>query len=70
MAWMIVLQEVNWARPKSMLSFNAKPKDVPQEWPRDFVDYAVSIGRAKKCANPDRAAARRAKEAKQPGSGD
>lgn len=48
MAWMIVQQEVNWSRPKSKLSFNAKSKPGPQSFPHDFVEYAVSIGRATK----------------------
>lgn len=69
MAWMVVLREVNWARPKSMLSFNAKAGALPQEWPKDFVDYAVSIGRARRCASPDRSQARKAKQSKPPVSG-
>lgn len=56
MAWMIVRQEVNWSRPKSVFSFNAKPKAEPQSWPRDFVDYAVSIGRATEVKQPKRRA--------------
>lgn len=55
MAWMIVTAEVNYSRPKSKFSFNAKPKAEPQSWPRDFVEYAVSIGRATKVSPPRRA---------------
>lgn len=54
MAWMIVYQECNYSRPKSKFSFNAKPKPEPQSWPRDFVDYAVSIGRAVRVKAPRR----------------
>jgi hypothetical protein len=54
MAWMIVHRDVNWSRPKSKLSFNAKPKSEPQSWPRDFVEYAASTGRATKVPPPRR----------------
>lgn len=37
-------REVNWSRPNSVFSFNAKPHPDPQERPRDFVDYAVARG--------------------------
>lgn len=56
MAWMIVHQEVNFSRPKSKFSFSAKPKPEPQSWPRDFVEYAVSIGRATEVRPPRRSA--------------
>lgn len=58
---MIVSQEVNFSRPKSKFSFNAKPKPEPQCFPHDFVDYAVSMGRATKVKPPPR-------KAKQPGA--
>jgi hypothetical protein len=54
MAWMVVLREVNWSRPKSKFSFNAKPKPEAQGFPHDFVEYAVSIGRATKVKPPKR----------------
>lgn len=54
MAWMLVRKEVNWSRPKSKFSFNAKPKPEPQCFPHDFVEYAVSIGRAVKVPAPRR----------------
>lgn len=54
MAWMVVHQEVNWSRPKCKFSFNAKPKPEPQQFPHDFVDYAVSIGRATRVQSPRR----------------
>ncbi|MBB3396874.1 hypothetical protein FHT71_003561 [Rhizobium sp. BK060] len=54
MAWMIVHLEVNWSRPRSKFSFNAKPKKEPQSFPHDFVDYAVSICRATKVKPPNR----------------
>lgn len=54
MAWMLVLEEVNWSRPKCKFSFNAKPRPEPQCFPRDFVEYAVSIGRAVKVPPPKR----------------
>jgi hypothetical protein len=56
MAWMIVLAEVNYSRPLSKYSFNAKPKTEPQCFPHDLVDYAISIGRAKKAPPPRRKA--------------
>jgi hypothetical protein len=51
---MVVHRECNWSRPKSKFSFNAKPKPQPQQFPHDFVDYAVSIGRATKVPSPRR----------------
>lgn len=54
MAWMIVRQEVNWSRPNSRYSFNAKAKDEPQQFPQDFVEYAISIGRAVRAKPPKR----------------
>ncbi|PKA40655.1 hypothetical protein CWR43_28150 [Rhizobium sullae] len=54
MAWAIFSAECNWSRPKSKFSFNAKPKAEPQSFPHDFVDYAVSIGRATKVKPPRR----------------
>lgn len=54
MAWMVVHQEVNWSRPKCKFSFNARPKPEPQNFPHDFVDYAVSTGRATKVPTPNR----------------
>lgn len=63
MAWMIVYREVNWSRPKSLYSFNAKPSPVAQDFPHDFVDYAVSIGRAEKVPSPHRDAKRAIKRA-------
>lgn len=54
MAWMLVRKEVNWSRPKSKFSFNARPKPEPQCFPRDFVEYAVSTGWAEKVPPPRR----------------
>lgn len=54
MAWMLVLDEVNWSRPRSVYSFNAKPAPEPQQFPQDFVEYAVSIGRAERAKAPTR----------------
>ena len=54
MAWMIVTadHECNWSRPKSVYSFNAKPSPVPQQRPRDFVNYCVSKGWAEEVPSP------------------
>jgi hypothetical protein len=40
----IFKREVNWSRPRSIYSFNAKASPEPQERPRDFIDYAVAKG--------------------------
>lgn len=52
MAWMIVNQETNWSRPRSRYSFNAQTSPEPQQRPRDFVDYCVSLGRAEEVPAP------------------
>lgn len=65
MAWMIVHREVNWSRPRSIYSFNAKPAPVPQEFPHDFVDHAVATGRAERVAAPSSAAKKALRRATQ-----
>jgi len=57
MAWMVVSKECNWSRPDSKFSFNAKPSRRPQRWPRGFVDYCVSVGRAVEQKPPNKAEA-------------
>lgn len=54
MAWAVFLAECNWSRPKSKFSFHAKQDPKPQSFPHDFVDYAVSIGRATRAEPPRR----------------
>lgn len=54
MAWMMVHQEGNFRRPKSKFSFNFKPGPVPQQWPQDVVDFAVSKGKAERVESPAR----------------
>ena len=62
MALMIVRKEGNFRRPKSTLSFNFKPSSVPQSWPRDVVEYAISKGLAVAVVQTDRSARRRSKQ--------
>jgi hypothetical protein len=52
MAWVLVFREINYRRPNSRFSFNLKPSPVPQEWPRDVCDYAVSKGAAEQVPSP------------------
>lgn len=52
MAWMRVFKVVTWRRPVSVVSFHANPSPVPQEFPKDFVEYAVGIGAAEKVSSP------------------
>jgi hypothetical protein len=57
MAWAIFHRESNWQRPRSRYSFNAKASPVPQQRPRDFVDYCVSKGWAEEVPSPTKAEA-------------
>lgn len=59
MAWMVVSKECNWSRPNSKFSFNAKPSDNPQRWPRGFVDYCICVGAATELKPPDKATAKK-----------
>ncbi len=54
MAWAVFHQEVNWSRPKCRFGFRALPKPEPQQFPHDFIDYAVSTGRAVRAPSPGR----------------
>ncbi len=54
MAWMLVFSEGNYRRPRSKFSFNFKPSPVPQSWPQDVVEYAVSKGKAERVDPPKR----------------
>ena len=60
MAWMLVHRSINMDGskrvPKSKVSFGAVPGPVPQEFPQDFVDYAVSKGAAERVSSPRREA--------------
>lgn len=56
MAWAVFHAEVNWSRPKCKFGFRALPKPEPQQFPRDFIEYAVAIGRATKVRAPVRRA--------------
>ena len=57
MAWAIFRVESNWQRPRSRYSFNAHPTPLPQQRPRDFVDYCVSKGWAEEVPPPTKAEA-------------
>ena len=63
MAWMVVHAEINFRRKGTVYSFNAKPKPIPQQFPRDFVDYAVEMGFADEVPSPNQAEARAIKGA-------
>jgi len=52
MAWAIFRVESNWQRPRSRYSFNAKASGIPQQRPRDFVDFCVSKGWAEEVPSP------------------
>ncbi|MBB4235044.1 hypothetical protein [Rhizobium esperanzae] len=54
MAWAVFHREVHWSRPRSRFGFHAKPKPEPQNFPHDFVEHAISIGRATKAKPPRR----------------
>jgi hypothetical protein len=58
MAWMIVHSEGNYRRPRSIYSFNFQPSPLPQERPRDVVDYAVAKGLATEVPSPNRSEAK------------
>lgn len=56
MAWAIFTNECNLSgalrRPPSAIGFGAKPSSEPQQFPRDFIDYAVRAGAAKEVDAP------------------
>lgn len=54
MGWAIFKREINWSRPNSVYSFNAKASPEPQERPQDFIDYAVEKGWAETVPAPSR----------------
>lgn len=58
MAWMLVHRAINLdgrkRNPPSKISFGAIPGPVAQEFPQDFVDYAVSKGAAVRVPSPKR----------------
>lgn len=54
MAWAIFKQDVHWSRPKCRFGFFAKAKPEPQQFPHDFIEYAVSKGWAVKAMPPKR----------------
>lgn len=54
MAWAIFKHDVHWSRPKCRFGFYAKAKPEPQQFPHDFIEYAVSIGRAARVRPPPR----------------
>ncbi len=68
MAWALFYRTVhmNGAQrtPKSKIGFMASPGPVPQEFPSDFIDYAVSIGAAERVPSPSREAKRALKRGK------
>lgn len=68
MAWAIFYREVhmNGAQrtPKSRFGFMATPAPIPQEFPQDFIDYAVAKGAAEQVPSPGREAKRALKRVK------
>jgi len=67
MAWAIFYRTVhmNGAQrvPKSKFGFMAEPSPVPQEFPQDFIDFAVARGAAEKVPSPSREGKRALKRA-------
>ncbi|TIN10481.1 MAG: hypothetical protein E5Y14_11010 [Mesorhizobium sp.] len=54
MAWAVFHKESNWSRPNCRFSFNAHASDLPQQRPRDFVDYCVGRGWAEHYPPPNK----------------
>jgi len=54
MAWAIFKEDVHWSRPKCRFGFFAKAKPEPQQFPHDFIEHAVSTGRADRVKAPPR----------------
>lgn len=68
MAWAIFSRTIHMngaqRQPKSKVGFSADAFEMPQEFPRDFIDYAVSKGAATLVPSPDRTEARAIKRAR------
>jgi hypothetical protein len=68
MAWAIFYRTVhmNGAQrvPKSKFGFMANAAPVPQQFPQDFVDFAVARGAAERVPSPSKSAANRLKKMK------
>lgn len=62
MAWAIFFRTIhmNGANrvPKSKVGFSANAAPTPQEFPKDFIEFAVSKGAAEEVPSPKRADAR------------
>lgn len=71
MAWAIFFRTIHMngahRTPKSASGFSADPSPVPQQYPQDFIDYAVSKGAAEKVPSPNATEARAFKR-KRPGA--
>lgn len=56
MAWAIFFRTIHMngahREPKSKVGFSANPSPSPQEFPRDFIDYAVARGAAERVPSP------------------
>lgn len=56
MAWAVFKKECNLSgalrNPPSVIGFAAKPSPEPQQFPRDFIDYAVAARRAEEVPSP------------------
>ena len=67
MAWAIFHRTIhmNGAQrsPRSKVGFMASPAPVPQEFPRDFIDFAVAKGAAERVPSPSSGAKKALKRA-------
>jgi hypothetical protein len=68
MAWAIFYRTVHMngaqRKPKSRFGFMAEAAPIPQEFPQDFIDYAVSLGAAEGVPPPTREGKRAIKRSK------
>lgn len=62
MAWAMFFRTIHMngahRAPKSKVGFSANAGPLPQEYPQDFIDYAVSKGAAEQVPSPTRSDAR------------
>lgn len=58
MAWAVFNRTIHMngaqREPKSKVGFMAKPSPKPQQFPQDFIDFAVARGAAEKVDSPNR----------------
>lgn len=68
MAWAIFNRTIHMngaeRKPKSKVGFMANPLPAPQEFPQDFIDFAVARGAAEHVPSPAREAKKALKRSK------